>query len=351
MTGDLSGVRIQDFGTSPGSMLSLHSDESNLPAADKFWKQQSTLGAITHDQTDTSVWHSSGQGVQYGVQPGHLGAAAEARLQDQAMHQKSQTHLASHSYGCSADALPFVPGQVHASALHQAALHQAAVQWPGQSLRQPSVHSFWASHSLLSKPSQNPDALAAVRFDEPAGAMLTRVNSHLNPMNAGLPRHGANQRDHPSSSGTLLPSPASGPLRDISTGLNMPAYNSMASGEQCRLQCVSPQAAPLLASASQPELWYQAAPSSFGADAAQSCAGYGRQPAIPDMSGMMLRNGERAALAGTRRHCDAYAASQMMESMQHAVQQAQNSSPGVAVGPQAAYMRDNALLQCMLRPR
>ncbi len=130
----------------------------------------------------------------------------------------------------------------------------------------------------------------------------------------------------------------------------MPAYNRMASGEQCRLQCVSPQAAPLLASASQPELWYQAAPSSFRA-AAQSCAGYGRQPAIPDMAGVMLRNGERAALAGTRRHCGTHVASQMMGSMQHAVQQAQNSSPGVAVGHQAAYMHDNALLQCVLRPR
>ncbi len=171
-------------------MLSLPSDERNLLAADDFWKQQSTLGAITHDQTDTSVWHSSGQGVQYGVQPGHLGAAAEARLQDQAMHQKSQTHLASHSYGCSADALPCVPGQVHGSALHQ-----AAVQWPGHGLCQTPVHSFWGSHFLLSG-SHSTDALAAVRFDEPAGVMLTRVNSHLNPMNAGLVRHEANQRGH-----------------------------------------------------------------------------------------------------------------------------------------------------------
>ena len=72
---------------------------------------------------------------------------------------------------------------------------------------------------------------------------------------------------------------------------------------------------------------------------------------MPDMSGMMLRNGEGAALAGTRRHCDAYAASQMMGSMQHAVQQAHNGSPGMAVGPQAAYMRGNALLHSMLRPR
>ncbi len=344
VTGDLSGVRTKDFGTSPGSMLSLHSDASNLLAADNFWKQQSFLGPITHNQTDASVWHSSDQNVQYGVQPGHLGATAEARRQDLAMHQKRQTHLASHSYGCSADALPFVPGQVHASALHQAAL-----EWPGQGLRQSPEHSFWASHSLLSG-SQSTDASAAVRFDEPAGVMLNRVNPHLNPMNAGLARHEANQRGHPSSSGMWLQSPASGPLRDISTGLNMPAYNSMASGEQCRLQCVSPQGVPLLASTSQPELWYQAAPSSFGA-VALSCAGYGRQPAMPDMSGMMLRNREGAASAGTRTHCDTYAASQMVGSMQHAVQQAQNSSPGVAVGPPAAYMRDFALQQCMLRPR
>ncbi len=343
VTGTLSSATNHDFGTSTGFMLSLHSGESSLPAADNFWKQQSTLGAATHDQTDTHVWRSSGQSVQYGVQPGHLGAAAEAGLQDLAIQQKSQTNLASHSYGCSADALPFVPGQVHGSALHQ-----AAVQWPGQGLCQTPVHSFWASHSLLSG-SQSTDAQAAVRFDEPAGVMLKRVSSHLNPMNAGLVRREANQRGHPSSSGTLLPPLASGPLRDISTGLNMPAYNSMASGEQCRLQGVSPQAAPLLASASQPELWYQAAPSSFGA-AAQSCAGYGRQPAMPDMSGMMLRNGEGAALAGTRMHWDTYPASQMMVSMQHAVQQAHNSSPGT-VGPQAAYMPGNALLQSMLRPR
>ena len=69
-----------------------------------------------------------------------------------------------------------------------------------------------------------------------------------------------------------------------------------------------------------------------------------------DMSGMMLRNGEGAALAGTRMHWDTYPASQMMVSMQHAVQQAHNSSPGT-VGPQAAYMPGNALLQSMLRPR
>ncbi len=344
VTGDLSGVRTQDFSTSPGSMLSLRSDASNLLAADDFWTQRSPLRATTHNQTDTSVWHSSSQSAQYGTQTGHLGAAAEARLQDLAMHQRRQTHLAFNSYGCSADALPFVPGQVHGSALHQ-----AAVQWPGQGLCQSPVHSFRASHSLLSG-SQSTDALAAVRFDEPAGVMLNRFNSHLNPMNAGLARHQANQRGHTSSSGMLLQSLASGPLRDISTALNMPAYNSMASGKQCRLHCVSPQAAPLLASASHPQLWYQAAPSSFGA-AAQSCTRYGRQPAMPNMSEMMLSNGEGAALAGTRTHCDTYAASQMVGSMQHAVQQAQNSSPAVAVGPQAAYMRNNALLQSMLRPR
>ena len=66
---------------------------------------------------------------------------------------------------------------------------------------------------------------------------------------------------------------------------------------------------------------------------------------------MMLGSGEGGALGGTRRHCDAYAASHMVGSMQHAVQQAQNSSPGVAVGPQAAYILDNALLQSMLRPK
>ena len=325
-------------------MLRLPSDANNLLATNDFWTQQSLLGPITQNQADTSVWHSNGQNVWSGVQPGHLGAAAEARLSDLAMHQKRQTHLASHSYGCSADALPFVPGQVHASALHQ-----AAVEWPGQGLRQSPEHSFRASHSLLSG-SQSADALAAVRFDGPAGVMLNRVDSPMNLMTAGLARHEANQRGHPSSSGMWLQSSASGPLRDISTGLNMPAYSSLASGEQCRLHCVSPQAASLLASAPQPELWYQAAPSNFGA-AAQSCAGYGRQPAMPDMSGMMLRDGEGAASAGTRTHSATYSASQMVGSMQHAVQQAQNSSPAVAVGPQAAYICDNALLQCMLRPR
>ena len=344
VTGDLSGVRAKSFGTRPGSMLSLHSDESNCSAVDEFWKQQSLLGAITHGQTDTSVWHSSGQNVQYGVQPGHLGAAAEARLQNLAMHQKRQAHLASHSYGCSADALPFVPGQVHASALHQ-----AAVEWPGQGLHQLPTYSFRASQPLLSG-SQSTDALTAVRCDEPAGVMLNRVNAHLTPRNAGLPRHEANQRGHPSSSGILLPSLASGPLRDISTGLNMPAYNSMASGEHSCLQCVTPQAAPLLASASQPQLWYEAAPSSFGA-AAQSCAWYGSQAAMPNLSGMLLRNSEGAALAGTRMHCGTYPASHAVGSMLRAAQQAQNSSPAVALGPETAHMRDNTLLQSMLRPR